>query len=771
MRRKRLASPPAPTVDPMRFIKAVNRSIVRNLGGTNEVHSFYPRKQFKGPIPPNRGALAFGGLLNSRHESTIRRKRDRFVDARIKSRGAYDADSFAPSARERKIWAANSEQERSAVRSEIQGDCRLVLKNDRRPHGDRGRRCASAAATGDDKDRQDKRRSGPHTALSSHNRGTIVRLLDPHTINQIAAGEVVERPASVVKELVENALDAGARRIVVELIDSGKTLVRVADDGRGMSPEDAEAAFLRHATSKIVQADDLRRIATLGFRGEAIPSIASVSRLTLTTATEDGLRVARRVEYGEPRLMDPGPGPRGTEIRVEDLFRNVPARLKFLKSDTTELGQCVDGVTRYAMAYPGVAFELIHNGHLVLRTSGAGDLHAALVEVWGRDLGRTLVPIEHSIGRLRLAGYVSPPHVTKPTRSFQHVFVNGRPVRTRTLTAAIDQAFRDLTPDRRFPLLCLLMEVDPEVVDVNVSPTKSEVRFSREGEVFDAVRIALRSALTEHGMMPDAERIAAVNAVLRGAWTAPTVEDFRLQPPPSDVSRLPGTTVFETETVPVIAEAPGPEWAAPHPEGGLDLARTPFAYLLDGLRVIGQAMNTFIVAETRHGVVLIDQHVAHERVCYEWLCGVRGAGRVEKQPLLVPQTLELDKRSAVLLRDRLDDLREVGFDIEPFGGDGYVVRSAPAALRGRDPVRTLREMIDELVELSVTRRIVPTREQIWITTSCKMAVKAGDPLSKPEMEKLVQDLALTENPYLCPHGRPITVTLDRDALLRLFKRS
>ena len=573
-------------------------------------------------------------------------------------------------------------------------------------------------------------------------------------MNQIAAGEVVERPASVVKELVENALDAGARRIEIDLRDAGKALIRVADDGCGMGPEDAEAALQRHATSKITDTAELDDVGTLGFRGEALPSIASVGRMTLSTAETDGLRHVVRVEGGAILPLEGAAGPRGTEIVVEDLFYNTPARLKFLKSDTTELGQAMDHVARYAMAYPHVAFTLRHNGQLAIGTSGDGDLHAAVTDVWGRETARTLAPIDTEVAGIRIRGLVSPPHVTKPTRAFQHLFVNGRPVRTRTLTAAVDGSFRDLTPERRYPLLVLMLELPGELVDVNVSPTKSEVKFQREGAVFEAIRVAVRGALMSHGMMPDAAGIAAANEALAAirSFHAPPVEDFRLVAPETP----PLGPTAPTLAVPQILEAK---------------AALPFADLLDGLRVIGQVMNTFIVAETTHGVVLIDQHVAHERVLYEYLCGIRGKAAIEKQPLLVPQTLELDRRSAVLLRDRMDELTDVGFDLEPFGGESYVVRAVPAALRGRDPIRVLKELVEELVEATVARKLVPTREQIWITTSCHMAVKAGDPLSLPEMERLVQDLATTENPYLCPHGRPITATLSRDAMLRLFKRT
>jgi len=581
----------------------------------------------------------------------------------------------------------------------------------------------------------------------------VVRQLDPHTVNQIAAGEVVERPASVVKELVENALDAGAKRIEIHLADAGRTMIRVSDDGIGMTEADATLALQRHATSKIASTDDLLHVGTLGFRGEALPSIASVSRMTVATATEDGLRTVIEIEGGMVKPVSAKSGPKGTEITVEDLFFNTPARLKFLKSDTTELGQILDHISRYAIAFPEVAFRVTHNTQLALETTGTGNRLEAIAGVWGREVARALAEVRTEIGGLRLSGFVSPPHFTKPTRAFQYVYVNGRPVRSRNLTTAIDIAFRDLTPEKRFPLVVLMIEVDPARIDVNVSPTKSEVRFQQEGQAFDAIRLALKGALMEHGMMPNAAQIAAVNEALAQSNAITPLEDFRLQASPGADPLLPGTALsFE------LPEVPKP-------------TALPFATLLDGLKVIGQAMNTFIIAETSHGVVVIDQHVAHERILYEYLCGIRGQAAIEKQGLVVPQTLELDRRSAVLLREKLDEVRAVGFDIEEFGGEAYVVRAVPAALRGKDPIRILRDIVDELVEATVSRRLVPTREQIWITTSCKMAVKAGDPLSHAEMEKLVVDLATTENPYLCPHGRPITITLSRDAMMRMFKRT
>lgn len=577
---------------------------------------------------------------------------------------------------------------------------------------------------------------------------------------------MVERPAAAVKELVENSIDAGSTRIEIELSEAGKQLIRVSDNGCGMSAEEARMSLLRHATSKIRSLEDLTNVGSLGFRGEAIPSIASVSRMTISTANQDGMRTLLRVEGGEEQPMTPIAGPKGTEITVENLFYNTPARLKFLKSDTTEVGQVVDLVMKYSISRPDIAFTMIHNGQIALQTSGNGDQLDAISSVWGRETARSLIPVSADLGGIQLRGYVSPPHITKPTRTLQYLFVNGRPMKSRALTVALDQAFRDLTPERRFPLVCLDIQIDPARIDVNVSPTKSEVRFQQEGVAFEALRVGIREALLAHGMMPNAAQVALANQALRQA-TAPSpfnspFEASLLAQSPLDTS---GRAVVDQRQI-AYAEIPSSSNVAPSLSGGA----MPYIHLLDDLRIIGQAMKTFIIAETKHGLMIVDQHVAHERIIYEYLCGLKRSSMIEKQNLLVPLTLNLDRRSALLLSERMDEIHSVGFELEAFGTESYIVRAAPAALRGKDPVRYLRDLIDELVETSVSKKLVPTREQIWIMSSCKMAVKAGDPLSHAEMEKLLIDLATTENPYHCPHGRPITATLTTDDLLKLFKR-
>jgi DNA mismatch repair protein MutL len=653
-----------------------------------------------------------------------------------------------------------------------------------------------------------------------------IRVLDEQVVNRIAAGEVVERPASAVKELIENSLDAGARRIEVEVEMGGRRLIRVRDDGIGMTREDALLALQRHATSKIQTDADLLRIQTMGFRGEALPSIAAVSRLELITRAfeeEIGTRVV--AVGGEIQSVEEVGAPIGTTVTVRDLFYNVPARLKFLKTVPTELGHILETVTRYAFAFPDVSFRLVHERQELLFTPGSGDRLAAVAAVWGRETVRSMVEVDYERDGIHVYGLIAPPHQTRPTRQHQYFYVNLRPVRNKTLTAALDEAYRTLTPEKRYPACVLLVDMNPRLVDVNVHPAKIEVKFQREGEVFEAVVQAIRAALLEHGMIPSAVGAAAIPAARphptppvptrqegvspvpappigdqeggRPATLAPEgeCESPRLVAPAAEgqhAGATPQRYVPDVQTVHrlLLLQRAGlaprtepAEEAAPTPPATqqvlptlqaetepLETAHLPFAHLLDDLQILGQVQNTFIVASTRKGLVIIDQHVAHERVLYEQFCEQRGGTPIPRQPLLNPEPLTLDRRSALLLQERLEELNRIGFELEPFGQDTYLVRSVPVALAGHNPLEVLRDIIEELVELSVSRRLPVAREQIWITTACKLAVKAGDPLNLPEMQKLLEDLARTQNPYLCPHGRPITLTLTWEELERRFKR-
>jgi len=593
---------------------------------------------------------------------------------------------------------------------------------------------------------------------------SFIRLLDSHTINQIAAGEVVERPAAAVKELVENSLDAGATIIEIQLEEAGRRLIQVSDNGTGMDSEMASLSLERHATSKIRSASDLGQVQTLGFRGEALPSIASVSRLVIASALTDGRRTELEVDYGqrgEPQLIA---GPRGTTIAVHDLFLNTPARLKFLKSDTTELSACVEIIGKLAVAFPAVAFRLRHGDASLISTSGSGDQLSALAEVWGRDAARGLVALDHFNGTARVQGFVSPPHFTKPTRAMQWIFVNGRPIRNKTITAAIDQAFRSLTPERRYALAALLISIDPERLDVNVSPTKSEVKFHQDGAVFDAVRRAIKDTLLAHGMVPSVTDLAVVNEALREARGESSPTPLLTMPGLLDQHAGPSAAALA-----YLAQSPLSRPEVPSPEEPVAPAHPAIHDLAEGLRILGQVDDTLIIAENRTHLLIVDQHVAHERILYEMLRETRGSAPVERQNLLTPEPLHLDRRAAQLLTSRLADLAEIGYDLEPFGGDSFLVRSVPALGRGRTALAVLQDIIDEIADGS-TGGLIPSRDEVYIMCACKMAIKAGDPLSVSEMEKLMADLVRTENPYLCPHGRPITVVLPKTDLLRKFKR-
>jgi len=562
-------------------------------------------------------------------------------------------------------------------------------------------------------------------------------------VNQIAAGEVVERPASVIKELIENALDAQATRIEIGISESGKRSIIVSDDGEGMCPEDAEQALRRHATSKIRSLSDLQRVSTLGFRGEALPSIASVSKMTLCTGEGDGSRIRLVIEYGEKKLSEFISGPRGTEIAVEGLFQNTPARLKFLKSDLTEMQASQEVVMRYAMAHPHVAFRFRVDHQVVLRTDGSGDLRNVLIEVLGLELTRSLAEVDSIFSGIRIRGFVSPPHVTRPARAQQWVFVNGRPVRSKGLYAAIDAAYRSLTPEKRYAVCVLSMNINPSEIDVNVSPTKSEIKFQNEGVVFDAMRLAIKTGLESHGLMPSASPVVSAPPFV------PSGEFF-----------FSGANPNETTKDLFAALTYSPELTQ----------RFPFIELLDDLRVLGQIAATFIVASTRKGLVVIDQHVAHERVLYEALCGLKGGGAIETQSLITPESIEFDRSVSMVLRDRLEELAGVGFRLEPFGKTDFLIRSVPAVVANKDYRKILEEVVEEIASNGHTK-VKDARHKIWITSACRMAVKAGELLQLAEMEQLIRDLAETENPYLCPHGRPITLTLTLDELMRRFGRA
>lgn len=582
-----------------------------------------------------------------------------------------------------------------------------------------------------------------------------IRILPPEVASRIAAGEVVERPASVVKELVENAIDAGARTIQVEVEDGGLRRIRVSDDGCGIPAGEAELAFARHATSKLTDVDDLERIVTLGFRGEALASIAAVSRMEMSTrSVDDEIGIQLSLEAGEVVHRRSIGRPPGTTITVENLFYNVPARRKFLRSSLTEAGHIQEITTYYAMAYPERRISLSHNGRLIFRSPGTGSLLDVLLELHGPETAGALIPIHtpwEEPAPITVSGYISPPALHRADRRHMVFFVNGRWVRDKALAYAVLEAYHTFLPANRFPIAIIRIFLDPAEVDVNVHPTKTEVRFRSAGEVFRAVQRHARAALVQQGSvvppfttpgwrkgLSTPAEVSARQQVLMSAGRDAVERSLWLIPP---------------------AEKPPAEPAGAPPSG------------LPILRVVGQVRQTYIIAEGPDGLYLIDQHAAHERVLYEQMLSQTAAGSTRSQALLEPEVVTVDLRQQDVIQTYDAELRMAGFELEPFGKEAYLLRAVPAVLAGRqDPRSVLYEVLEELKrgEIPLTRK----KDAIVMAAVCKRgAVKAGQTLSHEEMTELVRRLEATSSPQTCPHGRPTMIHLSADALARQFLRS
>jgi DNA mismatch repair protein MutL len=588
-----------------------------------------------------------------------------------------------------------------------------------------------------------------------------IKVLPAEVSAKIAAGEVVERPASVVKELVENAIDAGAIEIKVEIRQGGIRLMRVMDNGCGIPGDEVELAFARHSTSKLESASDLARVSTLGFRGEALASIAAVAQVTLVSRTaQESVGTQVKVENGAIVGREGKGCPQGTVVTVENLFYNVPARLKFLRREATEAGHISQLVSRYALAYPELRFSLLTNGRLAFQSTGSGKLYDVLVKVYGLEAAQQMLPVEGgsreprtegSKTAIRVHGYVSSPSLHRSNRQYLTFFVNRRWVQDRSLSYAASEAYHTLLPTGRYPIVVLNVNLDPAEVDVNVHPTKREVRFRRGNEVFAAVQKAVRRVLTESSPLP------TVSSRLQTVGSQPTTPLAWGQP-----RRLTGVG---GERRPVGQLAMEVQRTA---EDALATTVTPqMRPRLPMLRVLGQLGQTYIIAEGPGGMYLIDQHTAHERVLYERFTAQCARMAVTSQQLLTPLTLELTPRQQAAMAEHLEALTELGFEIEPFGGETYLLRAVPAALKRGDIGQAVAEILDELAEESTEE----TREEkALITVVCHSAVRAGQTLSMEEMRDLVRQLEETSLPHTCPHGRPTMIHLSAEQLAREFGR-
>jgi DNA mismatch repair protein MutL len=677
-----------------------------------------------------------------------------------------------------------------------------------------------------------------------------IRVLSDQVANQIAAGEVVDRPASVVKELLENALDAGATRVRVEVEAGGRKLIRISDDGHGMNRDDALLAFERHATSKLRTADDLLSIATLGFRGEALPSIASVSRVTLDTASnEDAAGTHIEIAGGKILHVDDIAVPAGTTISVADLFFNTPARRKFLRAESTELAHVTALVTHYALVHPGKHFELISASHTLVSAPPVSRTAERIYQIFGKDTLAQLLPVAAETqlervglpepppwkrdpdeaprdpGALRLSGFFSKPELQKLNRNSIYIFVNKRLIRDRLLLHAITEAYRNIIPPTSFPVVLLFLEMPPEEVDVNVHPAKTEVRFRQQSFIHDFVRDSLRTALVK--ARPAAGFLAALDAAAHASPTLmpPAISPlpgspeaaqevpgeseslasgteadvFQLTPP--QLPEIPGQLPFDGKTLPATAfgsavgqavEAFFQSGSAAQTNGCSTNHSQIASYEIDheaaqveaeqaantlnhlgSLRPLGQLRESFILATGADGLWIIDQHVAHERVLFEKILRDRQVERVQRQRLLMPLLVELKPWQMVVFAQIAQELERNGFEVEPFGPQTLAVKAAPVGLEGAALERMLTQVIEQSgpdSEPSQNHDLTSLRTRIAASIACHSAIKVNTPLDPARMEWLLLELAKTEHPTSCPHGRPIALLYSWKDIQRAFHR-
>jgi DNA mismatch repair protein MutL len=654
-----------------------------------------------------------------------------------------------------------------------------------------------------------------------------IHVLSENVANKIAAGEVVERPASVVKELLENSLDAGSKRIRINVEAGGKKLIQIVDDGCGMVRDDALLAFERHATSKIRSAEDLLTIGTLGFRGEALPSIASVSRLRLETrAPEDAAGSVVEINGGKIQLVEEAGVPFGTSITVRDLFYNIPARRKFLKAESTELSHIASVVTNYALAHPEMHFELHSATNAMLIAPPVQDFSQRIYQVFGNETLEQLIPVAAQVsfqrigppqpppwrrteedaqsaaepGELRLHGFVSKPEIQKLNRNSVFIFVNGRLIRDRLIQHSLTEAYRNILPPTSFPVVLLFLEMPTGEVDVNVHPSKVEVRFRQQSVIHDFVRDSIRAALMKARPIPQfvqeihasPKAAASLGAVAvaehpgeLGVSEADAVFALSAPQPPTFAPRLAFDDAF---TVEANAAIPVPRFGVTtfgRHIAGADTCTPPLVDeparpsnedlsdekpLLATLKPLGQIRDSFILAVNHEGLWIIDQHVAHERILFEKVLRQRAVERVESQRMLMPLIIELTPGQQAIFAEISDELQHNGFEVEPFGSRTIAIKTAPGGVDAAEIERMLHELLDQFEREEQVLNMEVIRTRIAASIACHAAIKVNMPLEQNKMEWLLKELAKTDCPMTCPHGRPVVLRYSMKDIQRAFKR-
>lgn len=628
-----------------------------------------------------------------------------------------------------------------------------------------------------------------------------IQLLDNNTINKIAAGEVVERPASCVKELVENSIDAGANHIEIEILNGGKTLMRVTDDGGGMSKDDALLAIKRHATSKLSNVRDLLNISTLGFRGEAVPTIAAVSKFTLQTRqanSELGTKI--KIEGGKLSDSHEIGCKIGTTVIVEDLFFNTPARLKFLKATASEAAKIHEYITKLALSRPEISFKFINNNRPALSTPGNGKLLDVLTGVYGTEISSALIEINFVFEDFKLSGFVGKPNFLKNYRTWQTFIINGRIVNNRTISKALEESYRALIPKSGFPLAVLKIEVPQNSIDVNVHPQKTELRFEDDNKIFKLVYRAVREAvsekkenaehdLTEIAASPEIPQYEPLN--LEEYFGKPakdkkifSVEKARelLNNPPENISEekiIPEEIPPEKTLENPVEEIKPAENIQPEKNSPPEIVEPPKKSDKPALKLfpIGQVNFCYIVAQGKSDLYIIDQHAAHERILFDRLCSY--ADKIPAQGLLIHRVLKFDAEESLLIENNLELFKSLAFTMEPSGENEFRLIEVPVDAGTADPENMLREIISSLPEIDTPAEIDETRradiarnirQKVLSVTACRAAIKAGQELNFQQMQTLLNDLSRTPNPYTCPHGRPTIIKFSNQDLSKMFKR-
>jgi DNA mismatch repair protein MutL len=613
-----------------------------------------------------------------------------------------------------------------------------------------------------------------------------IRILPEILSNKIAAGEVVERPASVVKELVENSLDAGSTRIIVEVEKGGRSLIRVSDNGSGMNRDDALLSIERYATSKIYSDSDLFAIDTLGFRGEALPSIASVSRFTLITReemVESGTEIV--LEGGKLlKVLETG-SPRGTQVTVKHLFFNTPARQKFLKTIPTELGHISDVISNIALGWPKIHFKLVHNGSVIQNWSAAADPASRIIDILGKDFRTGLFPIQTDIHKknetdgVLIEGWMSLPRITRASSQGIFIFVNGRPVRNRMVQHALMEAYGGRLMKGQFPLAVLFIKVPCDQVDVNVHPTKQEIRFSRQQNIYDAIVTSVSTGLAHEEKPSWTPSKVQGTTALSEEMVRPENKTYRLE---KGAERLPFDNALvaakyndmslSLKPTPVSMLSPLPDPQAPvrpsMPKDQPQLWETPQSV---NLNPIGQFCHAYIICESGENLILLDQHAAHERILYEKLADKSTERRIPVQRLLIPETLDLGYRQSLILEKLIPDLCQYGIEIELFGKQSYVIKSVPTILSGKEMKPLVIEMVDCVMETGLTTNIEKSLDACLKLMACHGAIRANQSLTIAEMATVIKGLEACRIPAHCPHGRPTWIQWPKQEIERLFKRT